>query len=83
MAGGSDAAEPASPWAAVLLLDQSRSMAERGHLEITKAAAIALSALIRTQYPRVALYVVLFTYYAQEIKPEELPSLTRAGARSS
>ena len=41
-----------------------------------KKVAIALNSLIRGQYPRDALYVVPFSYYAREIKPEDLPRLT-------
>jgi uncharacterized protein with von Willebrand factor type A (vWA) domain len=60
----------------VLLLDMSRSMFLRGCITAAKKVAIALNSLIRGQYPRDALYVVPFSYYAREIKPEELPRLT-------
>jgi len=62
--------------ATVLLLDMSRSMFLRGCITAAKKVAIALNSLIRGQYPRDALYVVPFSYYAREIKPEELPRLT-------
>jgi uncharacterized protein with von Willebrand factor type A (vWA) domain len=62
--------------ATVLLLDMSRSMFLRGCITAAKKVAIALNSLIRGQYPRDALYVVPFSYYAREIKPEDLPHLT-------
>ncbi len=62
--------------ATVLLLDMSRSMFLRGCITAAKKVAIALNSLIRGQYPRDALYVVPFSYYAREIKPEDLPRLT-------
>jgi uncharacterized protein with von Willebrand factor type A (vWA) domain len=62
--------------ATVLLLDMSRSMFLRGCITAAKKVAIALNSLIRGQYPRDALYVVPFSYYAREIQPEELPRLT-------
>src|SRR5579884_64375 len=62
--------------ATVLLLDMSRSMFLRGCIAAAKKVAIALNALIRGQYPRDALYVVPFSYYAREIKAEDLPHLT-------
>jgi uncharacterized protein with von Willebrand factor type A (vWA) domain len=60
----------------VLLLDMSRSMFLRGCITSAKKVAIALNSLIRGQYPRDALYVVPFSYYAREIQPEDLPRLT-------
>jgi uncharacterized protein with von Willebrand factor type A (vWA) domain len=62
--------------ATVLLLDMSRSMFLRGCITAAKKVAIALNSLIRGQYPRDALYVVPFSYYAREIKAEDLPHLT-------
>ena len=62
--------------ATVLLLDMSRSMFLRGCITAAKKVAIALNALIRGQYPRDGLYIVPFSYYAREIKPEDLPHLT-------
>lgn len=62
--------------ATVLLLDMSRSMFLRGCITAAKKVAIALHALIRGQYPRDGLYIVPFSYYAREIKPEDLPHLT-------
>ncbi len=65
--------------ATVLLLDMSRSMLLRGCFLAAKKVAIALEALIRTQFPRDYLGVVGFAYYAREIKPEILPELTWQG----
>jgi uncharacterized protein with von Willebrand factor type A (vWA) domain len=62
--------------ATVLLLDMSRSMFLRGCISAAKKVAIALNSLIRGQYPRDALYLVPFSYYAREIQPEDLPNLT-------
>jgi uncharacterized protein with von Willebrand factor type A (vWA) domain len=62
--------------ATVLLLDMSRSMFLRGCIAAAKKVAIALNSLIRGQYPRDALYLVPFSYYAREIQPEDLPHLT-------
>ena len=38
--------------------------------------ALALDALIRTQFPRDTLHIVGFFTYAQELKLEDLPYLT-------
>ena len=65
--------------ATVLLLDMSRSMLLRGCFLAAKKVAIALDALIRTQFPRDYLGVVGFAYYAREIRPEILPELTWQG----
>ena len=41
-----------------------------------KKVALALDALIRTQFPRDTLHIVGFFTYAQELKIEDLPYLT-------
>jgi uncharacterized protein with von Willebrand factor type A (vWA) domain len=61
--------------ATVLLLDLSRSMLLRGCYQAAKRVAIALDALIRTQFPRDKLSIVGFAYAARELRPEALPEL--------
>ena len=58
--------------ATVVLLDQSRSMGLFGSFQAAKKVAMALFALIHSQFPRDNLYVVGFSDYAVEIKEEEL-----------
>jgi len=60
----------------VLLLDMSRSMLLRGCSSAAKKVAMALHTLIHTKYPRDRLYVVGFAYYARELKPETIPTLS-------
>ncbi|MCS7206642.1 MAG: VWA domain-containing protein [Dehalococcoidia bacterium] len=62
--------------ATCLLLDQSRSMGLFGSFQAAKKVALALSTLIRTQYPRDVLYIIGFSDYAMQIKPEDLPQIT-------
>ena len=57
----------------VLLLDLSLSMPMRGNFLPAKKIAIALHALITSQYPRDYLGIVTFSDIATEIKPQELP----------
>ena len=59
--------------ATVLMLDLSWSMALRGSFQSAKRVALALNNLIRLQYPRDSLYLVGFSAYARELKPEQLP----------
>ena len=59
----------------VLMLDMSRSMLLRGCFLAAKKVALALNHLIRTQFPRDALYIVGFSAYARELKPEALPQI--------
>jgi uncharacterized protein with von Willebrand factor type A (vWA) domain len=59
----------------VLMLDLSLSMAMRGSFFAAKKMAMALETLMRTQFPRDRLYIVGFSTYAREIKPEQLPYL--------
>jgi uncharacterized protein with von Willebrand factor type A (vWA) domain len=62
--------------ATVLLLDMSRSMLLRGCSSAAKRVAMALHTLIHTKYPRDKLYVVGFAYYARQLKPESIPTLS-------
>ncbi|GBD11013.1 hypothetical protein HRbin23_00663 [bacterium HR23] len=59
-----------------LLLDQSRSMGLFGSFQAAKKVALALSTLIRTQFPRDVLYLIGFSDYAMEIRPEDLAQVT-------
>jgi uncharacterized protein with von Willebrand factor type A (vWA) domain len=60
----------------VLLLDMSRSMLLRGCSTAAKRVAMALHTLIHTKYPRDRLFVVGFAYYARQIKPEAIATLS-------
>ncbi len=60
----------------VLMLDMSRSMILRGCFKAAKKVAMALNSLIKGQFPRDNLYIVGFSYYARELRPESLPQLT-------
>jgi uncharacterized protein with von Willebrand factor type A (vWA) domain len=60
----------------VLLLDMSRSMLLRGCSTAAKRVAMALHSLIATQFPKDRLYVVGFAYYARQIKPEAIATLS-------
>lgn len=57
----------------VLMLDMSWSMPMRGNFFAAKKVALALDALIRSQFPRDNLYIIGFSDYAREIKKEQLP----------
>ena len=61
--------------ATVVMLDLSWSMALRGSFLAAKKVAMALNDMIRMQYPRDSLYLVGFSAYAFELKPERLPYL--------
>jgi uncharacterized protein with von Willebrand factor type A (vWA) domain len=67
--------ELATRCATALLLDMSRSMIYRGCWTAAKKVALALHALIRSQYPHDALYVVGFSLYARELDPEDVPEI--------
>jgi len=54
--------------ATVVLLDQSRSMGLFGSFQSAKKVAMALFALINSQFPRDSLYVIGFSDYAREIQ---------------
>ena len=60
----------------VLLLDMSRSMLLRGCSSAAKQVAMALHTLIHTKYPRDRLFVVGFAYYARQLSPESIPTLS-------
>ena len=59
-----------------MLLDQSRSMGLFGSFQAAKKVALALFALIHSQFPRDSMYVVGFSDYAREIKEEDLPAIS-------
>jgi uncharacterized protein with von Willebrand factor type A (vWA) domain len=63
----------------VLLVDMSRSMLLRGCFVAAKKVAIALSTLIRSEFPRDHLSIIGFAYYAREIRPESLAELSWHG----
>lgn len=69
-------AETAARCTTVLLLDMSGSMARHGRFAAAKRVALALDALIRTQFPRDRLYVIGFCTYAEELPLADLPCLT-------
>jgi len=62
--------------ATVLMLDMSRSMPLRGYFYAAKKVAMALDALIRSQYPRDQLHIVGFSDYARVIPSSALPQLS-------
>jgi len=62
--------------ATVVMLDMSRSMLNNGYFLPAKKVALALSALIRGQFPRDALYIVGFSLYARTFTVEQLPTLS-------
>jgi uncharacterized protein with von Willebrand factor type A (vWA) domain len=68
--------EEATVSSIVLLLDMSRSMLLRGCSTAAKRVAMALHTLIATKYPRDRLFVVGFAYYARQIPPEAIATLS-------
>ena len=60
----------------VLMVDMSRSMLYNGCFAAAKKVALALNSLMKSQYPNDNLYVVLFSQYAREVKPEALVELS-------
>lgn len=58
-----------------LLIDMSRSMLLRGCFLAAKKVALALNHLIRSQFPKDDLYIIGFSGYARQLKPEMLPQL--------
>jgi uncharacterized protein with von Willebrand factor type A (vWA) domain len=62
--------------AVCLLVDLSYSMALRGTWGAAKQTALALHALIRTQYPQDAVQVIGFSNYARELRETELAGLS-------
>jgi uncharacterized protein with von Willebrand factor type A (vWA) domain len=68
--------EQMSRTASVLLLDLSLSMPMRDNFLAAKKVAIALHALLTTQYPRDFLAIVGFSEIAREIRAAELPEVS-------
>jgi len=62
--------------ATVLLLDVSLSMPMRDNFLPAKKVAMALHALITTQFPRDHFGLVSFGRVAREVKPERLPEMS-------
>ncbi|MGH9303043.1 MAG: vWA domain-containing protein [Acidimicrobiales bacterium] len=62
--------------ATVLLVDLSLSMPMRDNFLAAKKVAMALSALISSQFPRDYLGIVGFSELAREIRPQELPEVS-------
>ena len=62
--------------ATVLMLDVSLSMEMRGRFLAAKKVAMALHALISSQFPRDYLGMVSFGRVAREVKPARLPEAT-------
>jgi uncharacterized protein with von Willebrand factor type A (vWA) domain len=65
-------AEQRTETATALLLDLSFSMPLRGHLVHAKKLALALHALIEGKYPHDTLYLIGFSDYARQLRPEDL-----------
>jgi uncharacterized protein with von Willebrand factor type A (vWA) domain len=61
--------------ATALLIDLSLSMPMRGNWVAAKKVALALHALISSQFPRDRLFLIGFSDYARRVEPEELPNL--------
>ena len=62
--------------ATVLMLDLSLSMPMRNNFLPAKKVAMALHALISSQYPRDFLGLVSFSEVAREFRPEKLPEVS-------
>jgi uncharacterized protein with von Willebrand factor type A (vWA) domain len=56
----------------VIAVDMSRSMFTNGAFFEAKRVAFALNTLIKTRFPRDYLELVVFSYFAMELKPERL-----------
>ena len=65
--------EQSTQAATCVLLDQSKSMGHWGSWVAAKKVSLALIALVRSQYPRDAVYLIGFSDMAIEIKEDELP----------
>ena len=61
--------------AIVMMIDQSGSMSRYGRFYNTKKLALALDALIRTEYPEDKLYFVCFSTFAKQIQVGAIPEL--------
>jgi uncharacterized protein with von Willebrand factor type A (vWA) domain len=59
--------------ATVMMVDLSWSMALRGSFQAAKKVAMALQNLISTSFSRDKLYIIGFSAYARELKPDQLP----------
>ena len=68
--------ELAATCATVLMIDMSRSMPLRGYFYAAKKVALALDALIRSQFPRDHLSVIAFSEYARPIPASQLAELS-------
>jgi uncharacterized protein with von Willebrand factor type A (vWA) domain len=68
--------ESTSRCATVMLLDMSGSMERLNRFTAAKRVALALDAMIRSQFPRDTLAIVGFYTYAQEIDLQDLPYLS-------
>ena len=62
--------------ATVLMIDMSRSMPLRGYFYAAKKVALALDALIRSQFPRDHLQVIAFSDLARPVRSGQLAELT-------
>jgi uncharacterized protein with von Willebrand factor type A (vWA) domain len=70
--------------ATVVMLDMSRSMLNNGYFLPAKKVALALSALIRGQFPRDALYIIGFSLYARTFTPgSRCPGSSSASTRAA
>lgn len=56
----------------VIVLDMSYSMVRTGAFREAKRVALALNTLIKGQYPRDYLSLVVFSFFAMELDPERL-----------
>jgi uncharacterized protein with von Willebrand factor type A (vWA) domain len=65
-------AETRTETATALLLDLSFSMPLRGHFVPAKRMALALHALIEGRYPHDRLYLIGFSDFARQLRPEDL-----------
>jgi uncharacterized protein with von Willebrand factor type A (vWA) domain len=65
-------AETRTETATALLLDLSFSMPLRGHFVPAKRMALALHALIEGRYPSDTLYLIGFSDFARQLRPEDL-----------
>ncbi len=61
--------------AIVMLIDQSGSMSREGRFFNAKKLALALDALIRTEYPEDKLYFICFSTFAKQISIGSIPEL--------
>jgi uncharacterized protein with von Willebrand factor type A (vWA) domain len=61
--------------AIVMLIDQSGSMSREGRFFNSKKLALALDALIRTEYPEDKLYFITFSTFAKQVSVGAIPEL--------